>query len=41
MFGENWIKGVTSEKLAEGYYTVKALYELAIVEGVDTPIISG
>lgn len=39
MFGENWIKGVRSDKLAEGYYSIKAMYEFAQEKGVDAPII--
>lgn len=41
MFGENWIHGVKSDKLAEGYYSVKAMYEFAQKTGIDAPIIEG
>ena len=37
-FGEKFIKGEKMEKLAEGYYTVKALISLSEKYGVDMPI---
>ena len=37
-FGEGFIKGEKSDYLAEGYYTVKALVELAEKHSVDLPI---
>lgn len=37
-FGESYIKGETFGSLAEGYYTVKALVELAGQYGVELPI---
>jgi glycerol-3-phosphate dehydrogenase (NAD(P)+) len=37
-FGERFIKGERMEKLAEGYYTVKALMSLSEKYGVDMPI---
>jgi len=37
-FGEAYIKGEKFEKLAEGYYTVKALMELSEKYGVELPI---
>lgn len=37
-FGENLVKGIESEGLAEGYYTVKALIELSEKYSVDLPI---
>ena len=38
MFGESFIRGRPYEKLAEGYYTVKALMELGARYGVELPI---
>ena len=37
-FGENFIKGEKTEHLAEGYYTVKALVQMAERCSVDLPI---
>ena len=37
-FGENLVRGVSSDGLAEGYYTVKALIELSDKYSVDLPI---
>ena len=37
-FGESFVKGERMEKLAEGYYTVKALMALSEKHGVDMPI---
>ena len=37
-FGERFVKGERMEKLAEGYYTAKALRELAREYAVDMPI---
>ena len=37
-FGESFIKGEKTEHLAEGYYTVKALVQMAEGCGVDLPI---
>jgi glycerol-3-phosphate dehydrogenase (NAD(P)+) len=37
-FGEAFIKGEKFDKLAEGYYTVRALTALAEKNGVDMPI---
>ena len=37
-FGERFVKGEKMEKLAEGYYTAKALRELAREYAVDMPI---
>lgn len=37
-FGENLVKGVSYNKLAEGYYTVKALRNLSKNYGVELPI---
>ncbi len=39
-FGENFIKGVKSDSLAEGYYTVKALMEMSQRLSVELPICS-
>ncbi len=39
-FGENYIKGESFDSLAEGYYTVKALIEMAQKLEVDLPICS-
>ncbi len=38
MFGERFIRGESYDKLAEGYYTVKALVALGERYGVDLPI---
>jgi glycerol-3-phosphate dehydrogenase (NAD(P)+) len=40
-FGEMFIKGKSYGKLAEGYYTAKALVELADKYGVEIPISKG
>lgn len=37
-FGENFINGVKSDKLSEGYYTIEALCLLADKTGTDMPI---
>ena len=37
-FGERFVKGERMEKLAEGYYTVRALMSLSEKHGVDIPI---
>ena len=37
-FGERFVKGERLDKLAEGYYTAKALKKLAEEHGVDMPI---
>ncbi|MCI8633935.1 MAG: NAD(P)H-dependent glycerol-3-phosphate dehydrogenase [Lachnospiraceae bacterium] len=37
-FGESFVKGEAFEKLAEGYYTVQALMELADAHQVELPI---
>ena len=37
-FGESFVKGERFDKLAEGYYTVKALVDLGKMYGVDLPI---
>ena len=37
-FGESFVKGESFEQLAEGYYTAKAMVELAEKHGVDMPI---
>lgn len=37
-FGENIVKGKSYDKLAEGYYTVKALRNLAKNHGIELPI---
>ena len=37
-FGEAYVKGERFEQLAEGYYTAKAMVELAQKHGVDMPI---
>lgn len=37
-FGEKFVRGEQMEKLAEGYYTVKALMTLSEKHGVDMPI---
>ena len=39
-FGEMFVKGERFDKLAEGYYTVKALVLLGARTGVDLPICS-
>lgn len=41
MFGESFINGDKYEKLAEGYYTVKALMNLADKYNVELPICKG
>lgn len=38
MFGEKFVKGEEYDKLAEGYYTVKALVEISKVTGEELPI---
>lgn len=38
MFGEQFVKGEPYDKLAEGYYTVKALMELSEKTGEELPI---
>ena len=38
MFGEQFVKGLSYEKLAEGYYTVKSLMHLKDVYQVELPI---
>lgn len=38
MFGERFVQGQKFEELAEGYYTVRALMDLAAQTGVDLPI---
>lgn len=37
-FGENYVKKIPFDKLAEGYYTVKAIIELAKLHNVELPI---
>lgn len=37
-FGESFVLGTGYKKLAEGYYTVKALHNLGIAYGVELPI---
>ena len=37
-FGESFVKGEKFEKLAEGYYTVPALLQMAEKTGVELPI---
>lgn len=37
-FGEAFVKGNRFEKLAEGYHTAKALYDLGIEKKIDLPI---
>ncbi len=37
-YGEMFIQGIKYEKLAEGYYTVKALLKLGEIHGVELPI---
>ena len=37
-FGERFVKGESLDKLAEGYYTVKAIIKLCEKYGVDMPI---
>ena len=37
-FGENWVKQATSDKLAEGVYTVEALLDLSREAAVELPI---
>lgn len=37
-YGEMFVQGVKYEKLAEGYYTVKALLKLGEIYGVELPI---
>lgn len=41
MFGESFVKGDKYDKLAEGYYTVKALMNLANKYNVELPICKG
>ncbi len=38
LFGKNFVQGKQYEELAEGYYTVKALYKLGKAYGVELPI---
>ena len=38
LFGKNFVQGKPYEELAEGYYTVKALYKLGKAYGVELPI---
>ena len=38
MFGELFLKGETTNKNCEGYYTLKAVYEMAKDFGIDMPI---
>ena len=40
-FGEMFVKGEKFDKLAEGYYTVKALRLLSERTGVELPICEG
>lgn len=40
MYGEDFVKGKTFDKLAEGVMTSKALYKLGLEHGVDLPIVS-
>ena len=40
LFGKNFVQGKQYEELAEGYYTVKALYKLGKAYGVELPICS-
>ena len=37
-FGENFVKGINFDKLAEGYYTVKSMMYLSEIYNVDLPI---
>lgn len=37
-FGENYVKGINFDKLAEGYYTVKSMMYLSETYNVDLPI---
>ena len=37
-FGENFVKGIYFDKLAEGYYTVKSMMYLSDIFNVDLPI---
>jgi len=37
-FGKHFVEGLSYDKLAEGYYTVKALYHLGRAYGVELPI---
>lgn len=37
-FGELWVQGLDYDKLAEGYFTVKALVSMAEEKGVELPI---
>jgi glycerol-3-phosphate dehydrogenase (NAD(P)+) len=39
-YGEDMIKGVKFEKLAEGYYTVRSLMTLSEKKGIELPICS-
>ena len=41
MFGESFVNGDKYDKLAEGYYTVKALMNLADKYNVELPICKG
>lgn len=41
MFGEDLVKGIKFEKLAEGVMTSKALYKLGCEHNVDLPIVEG
>ena len=40
MYGEDFVKGKTFDKLAEGVMTSKALYSLGLAHDVDLPIVS-
>ena len=39
-FGEDLVKGIKYDKLAEGVMTSKALYKLGIEKSVDMPIVN-
>jgi glycerol-3-phosphate dehydrogenase (NAD(P)+) len=40
-YGEDFVKGIKYDKLAEGVMTSKALYKLGCENGVDLPIVTG
>lgn len=40
LFGKNFVQGNRYDELAEGYYTVKAIYKLGKAYGVELPICS-
>lgn len=40
MYGEDFVKGIKFQKLAEGVMTTKAMYKIAKSKGIDMPIVN-